>query len=868
MAARKSQSIQSVGTNVIFLDASDFAHSTTNLANLALVGSNMFGGILVNAFDGQATSFATSVDYLNLSNIRFPGGELSENGSVRINSSGGLTAGSIGGEQSTWLNGDMGTWNYAYDLRYPDLMNPDLLADPSDMMSFSDAILLANANGASVELVLPTVRYTDATNVLTDAQATALLVRCQGDVTNFLRNLYVTQTFGTPPVEAILDIGNENLVWTRAFDGQVLAAGQKYDAAAVKWGIGLYFDVAKVMLDAAADFRAAQPDTNFKMGIQVPYMNNQPGADDPFDVFLAALKAMPSSQLAQIDLLRFHPLQLSFNYAADLENWLSDDMRAYAAVINAARAVEGVAGDVQLAADAHTANGNDDGGAGNGLTVQSLKAAAATVAQFASMVEMGVTLASAWGVAINYMEDVQASYYDTDTTHYTPRGEVLRQMSETLAGMTLINSAAFMDADRSGPVNVQSFGDSSKYVLFVSANDINDGDSNDDDSSGHDVTIDLGNLAHGIAYAWIETITCATGSSGEAVIWNPQLDATGSEKGETWLTFTDSTISFHLGSDYQMVRVVVSTGGYGSAAVALVGDARLGFGIVDDVLTGGSGDDTMQGLSGNDTIWGGAGNDLVAGGGGNDTLWGELGADSIYGGTGDDVVYYDGNSDIVDGGEGYDTLIMVTKLRGAMTIGTGFEYVVGSEGNDNFVGNSLANRINAKGGDDYIAGWGGNDLLEVMAGNDTVYAGDGDDSLTGGTGLDALFGGAGNDTVLGGSGLDQMAGGLGNDVFRFDTLASLGDAIADFSKTGGNSDRIFLNASALGLNLAKGRLADQNFRVTTNDLVHDADDYFIFRTSDRTLWLDSNGAAADGLMLVADLQDQSPVLLATDIVMY
>ena len=62
-------------------------------------------------------------------------------------------------------------------------------------------------------------------------------------------------------------------------------------------------------------------------------------------------------------------------------------------------------------------------------------------------------------------------------------------------------------------------------------------------------------------------------------------------------------------------------------------------------------------------------------------------------------------------------------------------------------------------------------------------------------------------------------------------------------------------------------LAASQFEVRADNLAQDADDRFIFRTTDQTLWFDSNGNAGGGLSEVADLQ-ASAVLTAANILIY
>jgi hypothetical protein len=74
----------------------------------------------------------------------------------------------------------------------------------------------------------------------------------------------------------------------------------------------------------------------------------------------------------------------------------------------------------------------------------------------------------------------------------------------------------------------------------------------------------------------------------------------------------------------------------------------------DDLKTGGSSIDYLDGKGGRDILSGGGGNDRLRGGKGNDELRGDEGDDWLWGG--DDNDYLDGGSgsDVLDGGAGYN----------------------------------------------------------------------------------------------------------------------------------------------------------------------------------------------------------------------
>ena len=95
----------------------------------------------------------------------------------------------------------------------------------------------------------------------------------------------------------------------------------------------------------------------------------------------------------------------------------------------------------------------------------------------------------------------------------------------------------------------------------------------------------------------------------------------------------------------------------------------------DDVLNGNNGDDFMFGRDGDDQMNGGAGSDIMAGGEGNDTMVGDAGADVITGGAGDDHMTGGAGDDVMLGGAGADV----------MNGGAGRDMLVGDLGDDIYI---------------------------------------------------------------------------------------------------------------------------------------------------------------------------------------
>jgi murein DD-endopeptidase MepM/ murein hydrolase activator NlpD len=138
----------------------------------------------------------------------------------------------------------------------------------------------------------------------------------------------------------------------------------------------------------------------------------------------------------------------------------------------------------------------------------------------------------------------------------------------------------------------------------------------------------------------------------------------------------------------------------------------------------------------------------------------------------------------------------------------------GTQGIDNFYGNAIGNGVFGGGGNDILRGAGGDDVLR------------------------------------GGAGADRMSGGAGYDAFVYRALGELGDVIVGYSAI---FDSFWFQSSAFG-GLALGVLAANQFRSQSTNLAGDADDRFLFRSTDTTLWYDADGTGAIAPVMVADLQ--------------
>lgn len=249
-------------------------------------------------------------------------------------------------------------------------------------------------------------------------------------------------------------------------------------------------------------------------------------------------------------------------------------------------------------------------------------------------------------------------------------------------------------------------------------------------------------------------------------------------------------------------RIETTLGSYtlGSNVEALIRRGAADFigngNALANLMIGGAGSDTLNGLGGNDEIAGNSGDDTLAGGNGEDLLWGEAGADMLIGGW---------QSDTLSGGSGADRLVGDQEWLSSQGANDRLD---GGDDADLLIGDAANIYGSGKGGSDRLTGGAGNDILigdgDVMTdsakgGADTLEGGDGNDWLYGdgrestatvAGGADKLYGGSGTDHLIGGGGNDLLSGGAGADWFVF-APGSGADEIVDFAS---GTDHIDLSA--------------------------------------------------------------------------
>ncbi|MBP1208054.1 Ca2+-binding RTX toxin-like protein [Duganella sp. 1411] len=210
------------------------------------------------------------------------------------------------------------------------------------------------------------------------------------------------------------------------------------------------------------------------------------------------------------------------------------------------------------------------------------------------------------------------------------------------------------------------------------------------------------------------------------------------------------------GNDLYIVNlatvVVAETAGngYDEVQTAIAALSIAGYGSVEKLTYIGTGAFTGTGN---------AIDNIITGGGGNDTLYGGAGADEFHGGAGTDAVGYADATAAV-------TVNLKTGVHTGIAAGDTYdniEVIRGSNFADTFAGNADANTFDGGAGVDTIDYSSSTAAVNVNLTTNVVAGGDAQGDIL--TAMEAVTGSAFNDTLASSTAGHTLAGGAGNDLY-------------------------------------------------------------------------------------------------------
>ncbi|WP_158442388.1 M10 family metallopeptidase C-terminal domain-containing protein [Paracoccus aminophilus] len=167
------------------------------------------------------------------------------------------------------------------------------------------------------------------------------------------------------------------------------------------------------------------------------------------------------------------------------------------------------------------------------------------------------------------------------------------------------------------------------------------------------------------------------------------------------------------------------------------------------------------------------------GGSGNDNIIGNEVANKLSGGAGNDTLIGLKGNDTLDGGDGNDILYGVDGGQGL-----GRDVIIGGAGADlvTYITANMAVEVDLNTG----RGTSGDALGDTYSGAENAQGSNYNDLITGSGGANGLYGANGNDTLVGMGGDDHLYGGDGADRFIFGPGKTGRDTIYDFNVNSGD----------------------------------------------------------------------------------
>lgn len=634
-----------------------------------------FGAIGVNNFGFNY--FQEHIDTLGLTDIRFPGGQVSEagyviDGRIRLGTD-EVNLASLQGDRS----------NFAFDLTHPELISPvaleydelnHLLRD--DVATFSQALDLAVSRGVNLGVIIPVERYFQGADFTDESVRQLAMNIARDDITVFLERLKAGHfNNGVLPEVIMFDIGNE--AYSNPIEYALIAKAMMSEITVQLQDSGIDYEINFQMGRGSFEFNNLKDAGYFDAffdgsGDPIPELD---GLDDLLSETLSyserqvAIDRIMASILddsAQyIDAVRHHALSVNSNILGHAESALNqrgaivDFWAEHLAQYGIGR------DDFKYYVSAWTTSTNDAGG-----LPYELAGAANTLELFAYFMKAGVDSAAAWGITSEFrFRDTMSSTTVTDrlSDFLSPQAAILQLLTENVIESDFLGAVG----DFAGSQMRYYYETDDAFTVFVTVGSLAD--------EAIQFDFDLGVL-NDVESVTITNLDIANGSaSGESRL-TEAVQAV--EDGRVVIDFDQShevvmlTINKNDSARFLALETIEQIIGYTLenplAINLIIGEpmmttlvGNLGSDIIlgsdlDETLTGGGGYvNLMQGADsaaqatelgyghgdfifagdGNDSLRGFAGNDLLDGGFGNDELWGGSGFDTFVFHAGHDVIH-------------------------------------------------------------------------------------------------------------------------------------------------------------------------------------------------------------------------------------
>jgi len=576
--------------------------TTTQNSEIGSVSPDMFGAIAIDNFGYHY--FEDHMDMLGLTNIRFPGGTVSESGFVV---DGRIRMG-VGDVSLEKLDGDRS--NFAFDLTHPELISPlaleyddshHLLRD--DVGTFSQALSFAVENSVTLGLIIPVQRYFKGAD-LSDPEVREIAeTAARSDINVFLQRLSDGDyNEGIYPQSITFEIGNE--AYDNPIEYALIAKVMIEEISQQLAGSDIDYEIAFQMGRGEEEFNNLlnsgyfDPffDRSIEMvsgldGLEFSPNTGQVGLD-PQTAIDEIMSAILDQSLQHIDAVRHHLLRFDLD---DMENSGAPFLERDSIVDFWMDEFESVGIDPD-GIDYYISAWTTDSSNGTS-TPYELSAAANILGIFAHFMDIGVDRAAIWGVtaSFRYYEDMHTTVVSDRLSDFvSPSGAILQLMTQNVMASDFLGSEGGLeDGYRS-----YLFEDETSYTAFYSVDALNGED--------FELTINLG-LFRDLASVEIVNLDVEDGSAGGA------SRLTNSE-----FVVEDGAVTLHFDQDFEigMVRLMKEQSAAYLAAENVEnfvgGNANLSGEL--NTLSGTDGSDSLEGSKFTDIIFAGNGDDNLNGG--------------------------------------------------------------------------------------------------------------------------------------------------------------------------------------------------------------------------------------------------------------